>query len=314
MVSPFAATGFAQGFTQTALPLMRLQLARQQFEAQQETAREKLKLLKKRIEGEEADFRLREDQAKAKLLQLHQQQRGRQEAGAAGAALLDQSLPLDEQSRGELQGIIARQQASEGEFTGMQKLLAARDDVKRRQSLAESLGSVLEDLPAAHQAFGKGALQSFVQGGLDDTGLFRALDRITGLTGMPQSRLQLAFLASGTGPRAEQAKKALALLPEEMARITTAELSLLAEQEGPQAEAAKRALATLKDLRGTGVRKGQRRGAGRRGGFAGQEAEQVPSVTPQPPLRELPGGGVQGQGRFAPGEPLPKVKRFRRIR
>lgn len=141
----------------------------------------------------------------------------------------------------------------------------------------------------------------------------------------PRSIVELSYMAVGAGPGAEQAARAIALMAsQESQRISLSTLAHIASGEGEEAEGAKRAIRLIMEVRSTGVKKrsGQGEEADSASSFLdlpeqphlkGQEASEAGQTTtePQPPLEELPGGGVRGYGTTPPE--LPKVKSFRRI-
>jgi hypothetical protein len=145
-------------------------------------------------------------------------------------------------------------------------------------------------------------------------------------TGVDVGRLspvKLAYLATGEGPEAERARKALALLPQGRARETMATLAIRAAKG--DADAAQ-ALEALKSLRvPSGRRKVQQTGEPEAAAPAPRpkKTRRIPVGVPaaQDPTI-FHGEGLHGQGRSAPMEtplpdwegPLPTVKKFRRVK
>lgn len=130
------------------------------------------------------------------------------------------------------------------------------------------------------------------------------------------SQTDLALLASGDGPEAEKALRALKLLHStrkklgitpadeagpEWEGVNLTELALMAQGEGPQAERAKAALSALEKLKATSAKR-------RRG-------QQPERATPEiPPVgTESPSGPKTYQGQSPPQGDLPQIRGFRKV-
>lgn len=317
-MSPSFGGGFLQGFVQTTSMLQRLQLAKQKYESQQAAEKERIRLLQQRLKGSQATLELAQQEFNDRIQQRAQLAAQRANAASAVGLLNESSeqrgFQLDPQAQGELQGIVQKQIVGEQGGPALQKLLDLGKQFRNRRELTQILSGFLDDsefqFPAVRQ-FGKAALNAYSSGQLDAQHLFTALDKITGAGGTISSRLQLAFLAAGHGPRAQQALKAIQLLPPEEQRTTVSSLAAIASGLGnvtpEQQKAAREALKRIEKIRATGV-SDQKSRSGSSSFLRHQPAPSLPQAQPQ--LTPLPGGGVHGTGQST----LPRVRSFKRIK
>jgi hypothetical protein len=319
--------GFAEGFVETHLAVQKQQLLRDALIQKEKHDSEHIKLLQQELKGREAGRQLQErkfladleagqqerqlaaQQFQWKVDQARQQQQARQHAGSAlgllhGDAADTLGFHLDDQSRGELQGLVTTQQAREGQIgeavKQFQQHLQAREVVG---------GISLEGLPAAQQQLGNAALSAFQQGRLSGDGLFSLLNRFGSAGTSPTrggrrgTRADLAMQAAEGNAAAAEALRMMS--PGERS-MTSAELAWRSSGSGPDAERAQQALDQLQRLR-TPPRTGRRKD------------RTIPEPGPADHPTTYRGETFQGRGRSTPEadedpEALPRIKSFRRVK
>jgi hypothetical protein len=239
-------------------------------------------------------------------------------------------IQLDDESRAQLQRILQRQRAAEPKFeqgnatlsagqtridpfgntiaqTPSKRLQEMKEDFQRRGEMVQAFEPLMTDLTPGQRGFANAALEAYRTGGINDEQLLKALDRLTGSGSVPSTSMGLAFLAAGTGPMAEQARKALRLLPQKQLNMTASELAYRAEGQGDDAERAQRALDQLRRLRETGVAGGRRRSRREPPPPVDVDgAGQAPGRPPKDPTFQ----GKKFEGRSGP---QPRIKSFKRV-
>jgi hypothetical protein len=298
---------FLEGFVDTVLKVQRANLLRDTLIQREQNDREELKLRKQEIEGRAAWRQLQERKFLADLEQEQRQLQQRAQAGSALALLQEDDagslgFRLDAQSRGELHGLVTRQQAREGQiseaFKQFQQHLQAREVVNAIS---------LEGLPEAQQQLGKAALSAFAQGRLSGDGLFTVLNRFGTAGASPTRggrRDTRADLAMQAAQGDAEAATALQMMSPGERSMTSAELAWRASGGDQRAQ---QALEALQQLR-TPPRSGRRK------------ERTIPEPGPADHPTTYRGPQFQGKGGSAPvddteGEAdLPRIRSFKRIR
>jgi hypothetical protein len=296
--------GFAEGFAETHLALKKQELLRDALVQREKHDAEVIKLQQQELKGREAGRQLQERKFQAELEQKAQQLQQQAQAGSALGLLQGDDagtlgFSLDDQSRGELRGLVTQQQAREGQIGE-----AVKQFQRHREARQVVSGISLEGLPEGQQQLGKAALTAFAQGRLSGDGLFHVLNRFGSAGTSPTrggrrgTRADLAMQAAQGDADAAEALKMMS--PGERS-MTSAELAWRSANGDTKAA---EALDQLQRLR-TPVRTGRRK------------ERTVPQGAPGSDPTTYRGEQFQGRGGSAPvddEDELPKIKSFRRIK